>query len=258
MPRLGHKPTVLLVDDSPLTIEIVRHLLESAGFAALAADSLEAAEAALTSEPGIVVLDVNLPEISGVELCMRIKRTSDAAVILFSDLGSEELARLASEAGADAYLSKQNGLRELPERLVDLCEAASEPDPEVGGEALRVLLIDDSEIALHYEQALLELAGFEVRCVRRLLEFVQELTVWQPHLILSDVRMPEVSGDELCSSLKKHMSTRSIPIVLFSAMPEAELAELARRSGADAYLSKADGYEQLGPRLRELSEAILW
>jgi CheY-like chemotaxis protein len=54
------------------------------------------------------------------------------------------------------------------------------------------------------------------------------------------------------------MSTQKIPIVLFSALPDAELAELARRSGADAYLSKQDGYEQLGPRIRELSEGILW
>lgn len=245
---------MLLVDDSPLTIEVVRVLLEREGFEVLAADSPSAAAQAIEWGPQIVILDVMLPGISGNALCQQLKRDSDMTVILFSNLPAEELARLAMESGADAYLSKQSGLLKLPERLADLCEARVGRDIE----ATRVLLVDDSELALHYEKALLELAGFEVRCARNLLDIVQELSAFQPHIVLTDVDMPDIKGDELCTTLKRHMSTGMIPIVLFSALPEDELAELASRAGADAYLSKKNGYEQLAPRLRELSEDILW
>ena len=253
MPR--SRARVLVVDDSPLTLATVRHLLEREGFEVLAADSPEsAAAAALELAPAVVVLDVNLPGISGVDLCRRFKRDESVAVILFSELPLRDLAALAAEWGADAYLSKQSGLRQLPERLLDLCEARLDQDPE----RLRVLLVDDSELALHFERSLLELAGFEVRCARGLLEFVRELTAWEPHIILTDLDMPEIKGDQLCTTLKSHMSTRQIPIVLFSMLAEDELAARARRAGADAFLSKRDGYEQLGPRLRNLSQDILW
>jgi CheY-like chemotaxis protein len=248
------KGRVLVVDDSPLTLEVVRHLLEREGFEVLAADSPGSAAVALEWGPTIVVLDVNLPGISGVELCRRLKRNGEVTVILFSELALRDLAELAARCGADAYVSKQSGLRQLPERLVDLCQARVDHEPE----RLRVLLIDDSELALHYERSLLELAGFEVRCVSGLLEFVRELSAWEPNMILTDVDMPEIKGDQLCSTLKSHMSTRQIPIILFSMLDENELESLARRAGADAYLSKRTGYEQLGPRLRNLSQDILW
>lgn len=248
------RASILLVDDSALIIDVVRDLLESDGFEVIAATCPNEAEAGLKMEPAIVVLDVNLPGISGVELCRRIKQRNDVTVILFSQLPAADLEALAAEAGADGYLSKQSGLDKLPERLVSLCQASADREPE----PLRVLLIDDSELALHYECTLLELAGFEVRCARRIRDFVRVLSSWQPHIVLSDVDMPELRGDELCSALKRHMSTRLIPIVLFSSLPGDELEELARRAGADAFLSKREGYDQLGPRLRELSEGILW
>lgn len=248
------RASILLVDDSSLIIDVVRDLLERDGFEVIAATSSSEAEAGLKMEPEIVVLDVNLPGISGVELCRRIKQKNDVTVILFSQLPAAELEALAGDAGADGYLSKQSGIDKLPERLVNLCQASAAREPE----PLRVLLIDDSELALHYERTLLELAGFEVRCARRMLDFVRALSSWEPHIVLSDVDMPELRGDQLCSTLKGHMSTRLIPIVLFSSLPHDELEELAKRAGADAFLSKQEGYDQLGPRLRELSEGILW
>jgi CheY-like chemotaxis protein len=122
----------------------------------------------------------------------------------------------------------------------------------------RLLLIDDSEIVLKYETALLSTAGFDVRAVSSLKSFLDVLGTWKPHVIVTDLYMPEMSGADLCQWLRRQMATAKIPIVLCSSAPEAELKEVARTAGADGYVSKETGLEVLPERLRELCDEILW
>ncbi|MGN6103621.1 MAG: response regulator, partial [Kofleriaceae bacterium] len=105
----------------------------------------------------------------------------------------------------------------------------------------RLLLIDDSEIVLAVETALLSQAGFEVRAVSSLRAFINALLDWKPHIIITDLYMPEMSGADLCQWLRQQVTTSRIPIVLCSSAPEVELEEIARSVGADAYLSKEQG-----------------
>ncbi|MDB4953985.1 MAG: response regulator [Myxococcales bacterium] len=122
----------------------------------------------------------------------------------------------------------------------------------------RLLLIDDSEIVLAYETSLLSDAGFEVRAVSSLKSFVAALTNWKPHLIVTDLYMPEMSGAELCHWLRQQIATARIPIVLCSSAPEAELQDVAKSVGADAYVSKETGLDTLPDRLKLLCEEIVW
>lgn len=122
----------------------------------------------------------------------------------------------------------------------------------------RLLLIDDSEIVLAVETALLSQAGFEVRAVSSLRAFINALLDWKPHIIITDLYMPEMSGADLCQWLRQQVTTSRIPIVLCSSAPEVELEEIARSVGADAYLSKEQGLEALPQRLNELCDEILW
>jgi len=122
----------------------------------------------------------------------------------------------------------------------------------------RLLLIDDSEIVLAYETSLLTEAGFEVRAVSSLKSFVAALTNWKPHLIVTDLYMPEMNGAELCQWLRREVATARIPIVLCSSAPDNELAVVARAVGADAYLSKLAGLDALPDRLNALCDEILW
>lgn len=122
----------------------------------------------------------------------------------------------------------------------------------------KLLLIDDSEIVLAVESELLSEAGFEVRAVSSLRAFINALLDWKPHVIITDLYMPEMSGVELCQWLRQQVTTARIPIVLCSSAPEAELEEVARSVGADAYLSKVGGLDALPQRLNELCDSILW
>jgi CheY-like chemotaxis protein len=122
----------------------------------------------------------------------------------------------------------------------------------------RLLLIDDSEIALAYAESVLVEVGFDVRAVSSLRAFQTVLASWKPHLIVTDLYMPEMSGAELCQWLRRQVSTARIPIVLCSSAPDDELALVARSVGADAYLSKLAGLDALPARLNTLCDEILW
>ena len=125
-------------------------------------------------------------------------------------------------------------------------------------EKKRILLIDDSEITLAMEKAVLEARGYEVVATSTLLEFEKTLQTWKPHLILTDIHMPEATGADICKTLKNAYGTQDIPIVLFSSLPDSELSKLAEQAGADGYLSKANGLEAMGDKIDELVESIIW
>jgi len=125
-------------------------------------------------------------------------------------------------------------------------------------ERRRLLLIDDSEIVLAVETELLTKEGFEVRAVSSLRAFLNALLDWKPHVIITDLYMPEMSGVELCQWLRQQVNTARIPIVLCSSAPAPKLEEIARTVGADAYISKESGFEALPQRLHELCDEILW
>jgi PleD family two-component response regulator len=136
-----------------------------------------------------------------------------------------------------------------------LAAMGEEAAPE---ERRRLLLIDDSEIILAAEKHILSAAGFDVRAVSSLRSFLNTLLDWKPHIIITDLYMPEMSGAELCQWLRKQITTSRIPIVLCSSASNEELEEVARTVGADAYLSKEQGLEQLPDRLNALCDEILW
>jgi CheY-like chemotaxis protein len=122
----------------------------------------------------------------------------------------------------------------------------------------KILLIDDSEIVLTMEKAVLEDRGYEVRATSNLLEFEKTLQSWKPDLILTDIHMPGIEGTDLCRTLKNEYGTQDIPIVLFSTLPDDELARLAKQVGADGSISKANGLEALGEKVDDLVQSILW
>jgi CheY-like chemotaxis protein len=122
----------------------------------------------------------------------------------------------------------------------------------------RLVLIDDSELVLEVMSRVLEAAGFEVRAMSSLRRFVNVVLDWKPHMIVTDLHMPDMSGRELCTWLRSQTATASIPIVLCSSTADAELAVIAQEVGADAYVSKDAGPEALTTRLRELCDQIIW
>ena len=122
----------------------------------------------------------------------------------------------------------------------------------------RLVLIDDSEIVLAVMTPVLTAAGFEVRAVSSLRKFINAVMDWKPHLIVTDLYMPEMSGAELCTWLRKQMETAKTPVIICSSAPDAELERVVKQVGADGYVSKNAGPEALPAKLHALCEEILF
>ena len=152
--------TILVVDDEASIAEAVRARLESEGFRVLVAfDGPQALEAARSDRPDLVVLDLMLPGMDGLEVCRELQRDRWVPVLMLT-ARTEEADKIAGFAvGADDYLTKPFSLRELAVRVRAILrrrDRAAAPEPggpvELGGLAIdgarRRVFVDGEEIGL--------------------------------------------------------------------------------------------------------------
>jgi two-component system KDP operon response regulator KdpE len=109
---------VLVVDDEPQILRALRVILREAGFEVLpAATAKEALDIAAVRTPEAAIVDLVLPDSDGVDVTRRLREWSRMPIIVLSALGEEEQKVRALEAGADDYITKPFGARELVARL---------------------------------------------------------------------------------------------------------------------------------------------
>ena len=129
---------ILVVDDEPQILRGLRVILTNAGYRVDAADTKQAAlDAASVRPPDAIVLDLMLPDGSGVDVCREVRRWSELPIVVLSAIGDEREKVRALDAGADDYVTKPFGTDELLARLRAVLRRASE-----GGGEPRVVIGD--------------------------------------------------------------------------------------------------------------------
>lgn len=114
--RRAHR--VLIVEDEPGLAESVRYALETEGFeVSTAATGLNGLDMARRSPPDLVLLDLMLPEMSGLDVCRQIRSSSDVPIIMLTAKDSEADKVTGLELGADDYMTKPFSMRELIARV---------------------------------------------------------------------------------------------------------------------------------------------
>jgi DNA-binding response OmpR family regulator len=123
---------ILVVDDDPTVSDVVRRYLERAGFAVdKAGDGPTALAIAAERSPDLVVLDLMLPGMSGLEVCQRLRRDSDVPVVMLTALGEESDRVVGFETGADDYVTKPFSPRELALRVQSVLRRTGRGEPGV-------------------------------------------------------------------------------------------------------------------------------
>jgi DNA-binding response OmpR family regulator len=113
-----NEPTILVVDDEPSIREVVSIYLERAGYHVVVADDGQAALEALERQPpDLVVLDLMLPEVDGLEITRRLRAEGDTPIIMLTARREETDRILGLEMGADDYVVKPFSPRELVSRV---------------------------------------------------------------------------------------------------------------------------------------------
>src|SRR4051794_21170251 len=131
MPGTTVTPRALVVDDAAENRMLVSALLIQQGFAVdQAADGEAAVRAASATPPDLIVLDLGLPDIDGVEVCRRVRGFSDAHVLMLTAQDTELDKVVGFEAGADDYVTKPFSIAELMGRVkAVLRRGAGRPPP---------------------------------------------------------------------------------------------------------------------------------
>lgn len=142
---MSQRPRVLVVDDEPQIVRALKIVLRSAGYLVEEAASRASAMAALSDRSlDVIVLDLVLPDGSGIDVCREIRRWSQIPIVVLSAVGDEREKVRALDAGADDYVTKPFGTEELLARLRAVLRRS--PEAEGGARiAVGVLCIDLAE-----------------------------------------------------------------------------------------------------------------
>ena len=159
--------SVLVVDDEPSFTEALSVGLRREGFEVrTAADGRAALDEISESEPDLILLDVMLPGMSGLDVCREIRKTTRVPLIMVTARGEEIDAVVGLEVGADDYVSKPYRMRELVARMRAVLRRASpqpsEPEATCLVEGDIALDIDRHELRVRGELVSLALKEFEL------------------------------------------------------------------------------------------------
>jgi two-component system KDP operon response regulator KdpE len=163
---------ILVVDDEPQIRRVLRSTLSSHGYTITEAKTgEEAVECVRKEKPGLILLDVNMPGMSGIEACREIRRATDAPVIMLTVRGAERDKVLALDAGADDYVVKPFGIEELLARIRAALRRYS-PDETIPAFVFK-------EITIDFESRQLTVRGRPVHLTPKEFEVLKHLVINQ-------------------------------------------------------------------------------
>lgn len=114
----GQPAKILIVDDEPQIIRVLRTALSTQGYTVrVAANGIEGSDVARDWKPDLVITDVSMPEMNGVELCRELRANSRVPIIILSVRNNERMKIEALDAGADDYVTKPFSIQELQARV---------------------------------------------------------------------------------------------------------------------------------------------
>ena len=234
---------ILIVDDSAVFRTSMKKILGSMNAEIiLAQDGQEGLDLALQENFDIVVSDIDMPKINGIELCRSLKDTASTQgipVVMVSTFDSDSDVDKGFQAGASAYLSKyaiQDSLFDTVESVLSKSKFKSDR---------LVMVVDDSKVVLRIVEKGLAEAGFRVITAENGKKALKLLNTIQPDLILTDIEMPDVSGFEFCGTVHKNPELSMVPIIAMSTKTDRGHMKRMMQNGASAYLSKPFNIDEL-------------
>ena len=160
---------ILLVDDEPLILKGLRFTLEQEGYEILtAADGEEALQVFFDQPVDLVLLDVMLPKLDGIQVCQRIRESSNVPILMLTAKGEDMDKILGLEYGADDYMTKPFNILEVKARIKTVLRRASQPTVN---EEKKIIRVHDMEVNIVNRSV--TLGGKEIRLTAKEFDLLQ-------------------------------------------------------------------------------------
>jgi two-component system response regulator VicR len=155
---------ILVVDDEPAIVDVLVYNLQRANYEVMVArDGEEALTKARQEEPDLIILDLMLPQVDGLEVCRALRRERDVPIIMLTARDAEVDRVVGLELGADDYVVKPFSVRELMARVGSVLRRATPRQPEAETDLVKVggLTIDTARHEVWWLGAELDLTALE-------------------------------------------------------------------------------------------------
>ena len=160
---------ILLVDDEPLILKGLRFTLEQEGYEILtAADGEEALQVFFDEPVDLVLLDVMLPKLDGIQVCQRIRESSNVPILMLTAKGEDMDKILGLEYGADDYMTKPFNILEVKARIKTVLRRAAQP---AANEEKKIIRVHDMEVNIVNRSV--TLGGKDVRLTAKEFDLLQ-------------------------------------------------------------------------------------
>ncbi|HEY8080860.1 MAG TPA: response regulator transcription factor [Acidimicrobiales bacterium] len=193
------RPRVLLVEDEVSFVDALSIGLDREGFdVVVATDGAQALEAFESSRPDLVLLDLMLPKLSGIDVCRKLRERSEVPIIVVSAKGEEIDTVLLLEMGADDYVTKPYRLRELVARMRAVQRRRVSAEPQVDDTAT----VEAGDIRLEPETRRCYVRGTEVKLRRKEFELLHLLLANSGLVLTREVLIDRVWGSDYVGDTK--------------------------------------------------------
>jgi len=246
-------PKILTVDDSKTIRMIVARAFKTFACEIFeAADGVEGLTAAQRERPDIIILDLTMPIMDGVEMLTKLKADPELRVIpvvmLTAEAGRENVLRIA-KLGVRDYLIKpfkEELIVERVGRIIDL-KAKSELTARAKrfDDPLQVLVVDDKPAIIEQIQAALSETPWKVQGASQPGQAVDSCSQVLPDIILVSLSLPEAAGFNLAQMFRANMRTKSIPIVALSVKTASDEQARAQQLGFNGVITKPIDFDDV-------------
>ncbi len=170
--------TILVVDDESDIREVVRYALSREGFRVVEAeDGLDGLEKTSESDPAVVILDITMPRMNGIDFCLKLRQTSSTPIIFLSSKDDEQDRILGLTIGGDDYVSKPFSPKELVARVQAILRRQRQLSDQVKGEADLAdapveygdIRIDVETLTVFYQNHVVDLTKTEFHILKTML-----------------------------------------------------------------------------------------
>jgi DNA-binding response OmpR family regulator len=219
---------ILIVDDEPAVTDLLAYNFRKVGYEILlAGDGREALKLACEATPDLILLDLMIPEVDGLDVCRELRKTSQVPIIMITARGEEIDRVVGLELGADDYVCKPFSVRELMARVKAVLRRGQKEDEETGS-----LLLGKGGLRLDVESRTAVVGTSSLDLTRLEFDLLHYLLVNTARVLTRDRLLEETWGYDFSGDTRAvDSAVKRLRAKLRAASVEADSIETVRGVG---------------------------